>query len=192
MKTLILVSALSLAALGVGCDDPCKKGASLRTDVTKYEEQVTSLMSNPYATLSTCPTVNPWQSKLSKHSNFAGRAAYDYFYGEQRSCISWGHETRCYNDYHNGRRHRHCSNYDVCRLYESHSYKRDGFDQAQSLSSLLMNAKQDLSSACYSVQSGQYDEAREYLGHAKVKFQAALQDTDYVLTRAGCYDRAGH
>lgn len=190
-KTLMLAATLALAAVGAGCEDPCERGLELRADVTSYETTVTEMIGNPNSLEGSCATFAGWQPKLSGHSNFARRVAYDYFYTESNRCVAWGVERRCWSEYRHGRRYVRCHNYQVCRAYERVPHRHDGFAQANELSDLLLRAKTDLGNSCTAYQNGKVTEAQEILGHAKLKFQASQQNADYVLTRAGCYNRRG-
>lgn len=191
-KTILLAATLSLAAFGAGCEDPCEQGLELRSDVTSYEATVTEMIGQPAKLERSCETFAGWQPKLSNHSNFSRRVAYNYFYTESNRCIAWGIERRCWAEYHHGRRYVRCQDYQVCRAYDRMPHWHDGFAQATELSDLLMRVKTDLSNSCTAFQNGKVAEAQDILGHAKIKFQASQQNADYVLTRAGCYNRKGN
>lgn len=191
-KKLALLAVLTLALLGAGCEDPCEQGLALRNDATTYSATVSTLISQTGDITQACATVAPWQPKLTSYSNFARHVAYDYFYAEESRCASWGYERRCYVERHHGRRYTRCYDQSVCRFYERTPYRRDGFDQANELSDLMRNLKSDFTGVCVAFQNGQNDQVRDYLGHAKIKLDASIQNADYVLTRAGCYDRRGH
>lgn len=191
-KKISVLAVLTLALLGAGCEDPCERGLELRNDVTNYSATVASLTGQATDLSTTCATVSPWQPKLTGHSNFARRVAHEHFQSVESRCVSWGYERRCWNErYRDGRRYVRCENYSVCRMYERIPHRRDGFDQANELASLLSGVKTDLTGACTAAQNGQTEQAREHLGHAQIKLTGSIHHADYVLTRAGCYDRRG-
>jgi hypothetical protein len=195
MKNRLIYALLPTAALiFAGCDE-CEKAFELKNDLYSLETLVTGTMGQPSRIEESCKIFQGWYSRLAEGSNFADRVADTHFYWIDRYCVSGHYERRCHwvgGSRRHGDGYWSCHSYYVCDFYESRGHKKDGYDQAKELARLLTGARGDLTSACASNSSGNGVDAVLNLTQAKIKLSASQNDADYVLQKAGCYDRRGH
>lgn len=195
-----LLALLPLAVFAAGCEDPCTKGIELRNDETTLETLVNGTILQPSTLANTCYQIGKsWNKTLSKGSKFATKVANDYFYYEERQCLRGHYERRC--DYYPGYPgsphdpypypgYGYCDRVFVCDDLKVTPHKKDGYDQALEVSRLLLVIKNNLGEACLANANNDTVGALAALVKAKTNFGPTQENTDYVLNKAGCFDRA--
>lgn len=188
----IILSALSALAFS-GCEDACQKGLQLKTDLTRLETIVSGTIVQMSNMNQSCADVRKnWRPELVQASDFALRVAQNYFYSEEHHCIGYHYERQCWWErYPHSPGYYHCRDVAVCDRYEVIPHKSDGYEQAVDLSRTLRGSADDLESACLAHERNMDAEALVKLLTAKEQIKAAQDDTEYVLQRAGCYERRG-
>lgn len=198
-----LMAILPLALLAAGCEDPCDKGISLRNDEALLEATFYETLLTPSQLPALCYSVGKsWNKKLTNGAMFADKMADEHFYSESRRCVSGHEETRCRRTWDRypspGEPYRpyppylYCRKVFVCDDIKVTPHKKDGYEQAIETARLLRVTKNQVGDACVANASGDTVSALANLAMAKSTLTNAQSNTDYVLTKAGCYNRAGN
>lgn len=200
-----LLALLPLAVIMTGCEDPCEKGIALRNDEATLEAVVNETILSPSTLGNTCYSVSSdWNKTLEKGASFATRVANNHFYYEERECMDGHYEHRCdFGAYPGGPypgsphdpfpyppSYGGCDRVFVCDRVKTTPHTKDGYEQALEISRLLRVIKNNLGEACLANAGGNTVAALAALVQAKSNFASTEQNTDYVLNKAGCFDRS--
>ncbi len=210
MKKLIL-AILPAAMLFTGCENACDTGLVLKGKLQSLETTVMGTITSPGAMDTSCAGFRATSIReLHEGSKFAARVADDYFYSEERFCRAGHYVQQCsYGSYYPGHPGHHpgypgypgypgqyppyydCQNVFVCDDLQIIPHKKDGFEDAMELSSLLASSEGNLSGGCAAHDRGADVDALAHLAQAKGELHNAVDSAEVVLTKAGCYERKG-
>lgn len=208
-----LWSVLPLALFAAGCEDPCETGINLRNDEATLEAVLYETLLQPSILPATCSEVSKsWNKKLANGARFASKIADEHFYGETRECLSGHYVESCRGDA-DSHTFPHQFPYDpsqprepfdprppqsdcrkefICSDMKVMPHKKDGYDQAKEVSRLLLGVKTGITNACLANAAGDIGSALAHATEAKARIPLVKQKTDYVLTKAGCFNRRGN
>lgn len=192
-RLFVVAAATACAALFSGCEDPCETGLELKTRLATLEATVSGTALTPSALPQACVEFRGRSVRmLDRGSAFSAEVARRHFYWEERVCRKSRTERRCEQQHdpnfppYGGTPVYICKDVVVCDRWEIVAHKRDGYDQAISLSHHLVNTRNDLIAACAYSDTGSTTDAVLNLVAAKARLRAAQSDAEYVLKRAGC------
>ena len=199
--TKFILALLPAAMLFTGCENACDTGFVLKSKLQTLETTVLGTISSPESLTNSCTGFRATSNReLLEGANFAARVAHDYFYSEQRFCRTGHNVQQCGTQYGPqapafprlpGNPGFGCQNYFVCDSARVVGHKKDGYDDAMELSSLLTSTEGNLSGGCSAHDRGADIDALSHLVQAKSQIHQALDSAEVVLTKAGCYERRG-
>lgn len=205
-----LLAILPLAVFAAGCEDPCERGIALRNDQAMLEAVLYETLLQPTTLPATCYAVSKtWSRKLIGASRFASKMADEHFYSAKRECTAGHYEQRCFHPGYPDRNgpffprdprepyfpttpRLDCRAVYVCDHSEVIVNKKDGYEQAKRVAVLLYGVRHDMLNACKANASGDVVGAMASITKAKSRLPLIEEKTDYVLSKAGCFDRRGH
>jgi outer membrane murein-binding lipoprotein Lpp len=196
MKKFLLAALPAAALLVAGCND-CEKLAKVSEKAQDLEVQVTGTMATPSAFAGLCHAYkHDWEKGLAKGAAFADDLATRRFYYEDNTCLAGHYEYYRDCDFgpggpHHGGGGGHCvrERYFVCDRNQVTPHKKDGFEDAKNLSTLLSGTNGDLTAACTAYEYGRQAEGIAYLVATKIKLSAAQNTAETVATKLGCEDQ---
>jgi hypothetical protein len=189
MKRL-LVTGLGLFAMAagvMGCNE-CEKARDLSATLSQRESILNEYMQNPTKVGSSdCSNFIKWQANLEKESNFAYKVAREQLSWIEYKCDATRFTTHCDIGDIDGR-HSHpgvCHRERECAHYRKILHKREGYDEAIYVGSLLSDARFELAKSC----SSNFMEAFGGLASAKRDITLAQYNLDEVYKKYGCVDQ---